>query len=129
MSYHKDLTSKSYKDRLREMQEKSLSSKLIEEVEHFIPKQLKRDIGLPEEAENQPSVIDSNIEGYKSRTVVKGEDEEDDLVELAGSKKVDRQMKELYDDLNPKKYQERAEQRLKTYLPDDLAKQLIKGMK
>lgn len=110
-----------------EEKEKYLHSKLISEESTFIPRSKKSEllVGAPEDNGLPPLSLDFGLE---ADTETKGKldtiEDEDELRDQSSYTKIDK----LYEDLNPKKFTEKSQQRFKTYLPPETANQLIKGM-
>lgn len=110
-----------------------MSGKLIEEEPTFISKSKKQElsIGVPVDNGLPPASLDANLEINKDK-LAENELEEEDEDHMTGgqgvSGKIEKEMKGILDELNPKKLAEKAQQRYKTHLPAETASQLTKAM-
>lgn len=130
-----ELAPKVVKNLRKEEQEKYLNSKLIEEEERYITKATKNEmmVGAPEDNGLPPLAIEPGTEAESRRQTtrnqltsdeVEGFDEEAEI-----PSKVEKQVKDIYEELNPRKFAEKAEKRIKDYLGgDEISKQLIRGL-
>jgi hypothetical protein len=108
----------------KEEEEKYLNSKLIVEEDKFINKNKKVELllGAPEDNGLPPQSLDAAFSNLYNEEEQGGDDRRRGV-------ESDSQVKNMMEEFNPKKFAEKAEQRFKAYLPDDEAKQLIKGLK
>lgn len=114
----------------KEEQERYLHSKLITEEATFIPKAKKSEllVGAPEDNGLPPLSLETELE-LEADTKAKGGDLWNDDDDLMRDKSNLNNIDKLYEELNPRKLVEKAHVRLKTYLPQEAADQLIQKTK
>lgn len=116
--------------------EKAIVTKPPADKMKFISESMKHDmmIGSYEEDNLPPQAVDEVFDSSKDKSLqvipgIEAQDKED-LISGFGSKaKIDKEMKDLLEDLNPEKLTERAEHRINTYLPHDTATVLSTSLK
>lgn len=116
--------------------EKAIVTKPPADKIKFISESMKHDmmIGSYEEDNQPPQAFDEAFDSTKDKTLevipgIEAQDKED-LISGFGSKaKIDKEMKDLIDDLNPQKLAERAQHRINTYLPHETASKLATSLK
>jgi hypothetical protein len=109
-----------------------MSGKMIEEEPTFISKSKKLElaVGAPIDNGLPPVSVDANMELNKEKIDENEVDDEEDYMPSGqgADSKINKEMKGIIDELNPKKLAEKAQQRYKTHLPAETASQLSKAM-
>jgi hypothetical protein len=92
-------------------------------------------VGAPEDNGLPPLSLETGVEGENRKGGLAGKPSRLSSEEIEGSDQdgephtnLDRQVKDCIEELNPKKFQEKAEKRIKDYLGEEMSKQLIKGL-